>query len=122
MTNKTEIIGRVAKDVRYGTSAKNKTYAGFTLASDGPDGETLWYDAVAFGGLAGHINNILKKGSEVKVTGKTQQKEYTKKDGGVGVSTSIFVDSVTLEGGVHFDKFSAPPETIISKPKEEAPF
>jgi hypothetical protein len=60
-------------------------------------GDKVWVDLLAFGLLAKNLEKALsKKGARAKIYGNLKESEYTKKDGGVGVNTAIFVSKARV--------------------------
>lgn len=113
------VVGRVTKDPATGTTKSGDSYIRLNIAADSDTGETVWLDGVAYGLLARNLMDVVKKGSRAKFKGRVKQREYTKKDGTVGVSNNFSIDSVTVSDGkklVTIDEFTTAPEPQPSGP------
>lgn len=92
------------------TSTTGKVYLKVGALNEGEGGEKNWVNLMAFGLLARNLESkINKKGARCKVFGNIKQKEYQKKDGTVGVDTTIFVNRVQVADGdklVTIDEFT----------------
>lgn len=108
MSNMVTLIGRVTKDFQMCRSAKGTPYVKLSVAVDGEDGNTVWYNVAIFKTLAQHFYNHTHgaKGTEFKFKGKLTKREYARRDGGVGVSNDVVAEVLWLEGGTQLDKFT----------------
>lgn len=106
-----------------GKPPKNTPYLKLNVASDGDNGETIWYSVTLFGGAAKNLvaETGGRKGGEFKFIGRLTQREYKRADGSLGVSNDFIADSVVLEGGRVIDKFTAVP-VAEAKQEEVQPF
>lgn len=106
--NKQTIIGRVTKDHELKKGGTGTKYLKLSVASDGDNGETKWYNVTLFKTLAENFmaHTGGKKGIECKFLGRNTMREYTRTGGGTGVSNDFIADAVYLEGGVVLDKFT----------------
>ncbi|KKU53477.1 MAG: Single-stranded DNA binding protein [Candidatus Moranbacteria bacterium GW2011_GWE2_47_10] len=59
---------------------------------------TTWLNCALFGKQAESLEQYLKKGTKVFITGEFEAREYEKKDGGKGISLDVRVDRVELLG------------------------
>ena len=59
---------------------------------------TTWLNCALFGKQAESLEQYLKKGTKVFITGEFEAREYEKKDGGKGMSLDVRVDRVELLG------------------------
>ena len=57
---------------------------------------TTWLNCALFGKQAETLEQYLKKGTKVFITGEFEAREYAKKDGGKGLSLDVKVDRVEL--------------------------
>jgi single-stranded DNA-binding protein len=80
------------------TSAKGKPYLRMNLVHEDA-GEKTWFTGVAFGTVATALSRKLAKGNRMKVNGSVSQKEYTKKDGQVGVENNLIINSAIVSNG-----------------------
>ena len=60
---------------------------------------TTWLNCTIWGKQAESLEQYLKKGTKVFVTGEFEAREYEKKDGGKGLSLDVRVDRIELLGG-----------------------
>lgn len=92
------------------TSASGKVYLKVGALNEGDDGAKNWVNLMAFGLLARNLEAKLnKKGTRAKIYGNLKQSEYAKKDGTVGVDSTIFVSRAQIVDGdklVTIDEFS----------------
>lgn len=86
--NKVILLGRLTKDVelRY-TQASNTAVASFSLAvnrrfvKEGEEQQADFFNIVAWGKLAETASNYLRKGSQVLITGKLQNRSWENEQG-----------------------------------------
>ena len=60
---------------------------------------TTWLNCTLWGKQAESLEQYLKKGTKVFITGEFEAREYEKKDGGKGMSLDVRVDRIELLGG-----------------------
>ncbi len=106
-TKVNDLVLSVVKIYEVKTSAKGTKYLNFKAVHE--DGaEKTWFTCVAFKAMAKNMHGVLRKGGKIKVTGSVSQKEYQKKEGGVGLENKLIVDSAkvsTDDGVVTVDEF-----------------
>lgn len=85
------LTGKVTKEPQLGKTKSGKTMFTTTVLANTEDGSEVWVKALAFDSFAGVLASTIRKGGTVRLTGQLKTKEYTKKDGSVGIDTSIFV-------------------------------
>jgi single-strand DNA-binding protein len=99
-------VGTLTADPELRVSANGTSYLRARLAVSSPGRETVFYDIVAFGGLAEHAGASLHKGDRVVVVGIGKRKTWTGRDGREWTTKEIVADglgpdlrftSVTLE-------------------------
>lgn len=86
--NKVILLGRLTKDVelRY-TQASNTAVTSFSLAvnrrfvKEGEEQQADFFNIVAWGKLAETASNYLRKGSQVLITGKLQNRSWENEQG-----------------------------------------
>jgi single-strand DNA-binding protein len=61
--------------------------------------ETQWHNLIVWGKQADTIEKYLKKGSEVAIEGKLNNRNYTDKEGNKRYVTEIIVNEFVLLGG-----------------------
>lgn len=105
--NMTLLLGRVGKDPDIRFTPGGSVVASFSLATnesylDKNTGQkvenTEWHRLVAFGKLAEIIQQYVKQGDSLHVTGKLRTSEY-EKDGIKRYSTEIIVNEMVMLGG-----------------------
>ena len=95
--NKVNLIGRICNDLELNQSGENK-YTRFTLAVNrtyvNEDGTRPadFISCVAWNKLAEVMNEHLKKGSQIGVSGKIQTGSYDRQDGTKAYTTDIIVE------------------------------
>lgn len=99
--NKIEILGRLTKDVevRY-TQTNNKMVAHFTLAVNrrftrqGEERQADFFNIVAYGKTAEFTDKYFKKGQQVVVIGRLQNRNWTDEQGQKHYITEIIAEEV----------------------------
>lgn len=96
--NKTILLGRVGKDPDIRRTQSGDAIANFSIATserwkDKNTGErkekTDWHNCVAFGPLAGIVEQYVKKGSQLYVEGKLQTRKWQDQSGNDRYSTEV---------------------------------
>lgn len=95
--------GRLGRDVDYRQSASGHDLANLRVGVDEffkKDGrrqrKTLWFDVVAFDGLARVCSDNLQDGSGVAITGRLNFRDYTSRDGAKVKTFEVVADQVTF--------------------------
>ncbi len=105
--NKVILIGRLGKDPELRYTPSGKAVASFSLATSerwtGQDGQknesTTWHNIVAWGKQAELMKEYLRKGREVYIEGRIDNRTYDKKDGsGKGYISEVVVQSFQFIG------------------------
>ena len=105
--NKAILLGRLGKDPELRYTPSGKAVASFSLATSerwtGQDGQknesTTWHNVVAWGKQAEVIKEYLRKGREVYIEGRIDNRTYEKKDGsGKGYISEIIVQNFQFIG------------------------
>jgi single-strand DNA-binding protein len=106
--NKVFLLGNVGKDPEIRASAAGMTIASFTLAtadrakdaSGNWVDKTEWHNLVAFQRTAEIVRDYVKKGTQIFVEGKIQQRSWDDKESGQKrYKTEILVNELSLLGG-----------------------
>ena len=106
--NKVFLLGNVGKDPEMRSTAGGMTIANFTLATadriKGADGQytdrTEWHNLVAFQRTAEIVRDYVKKGTQLFIEGKIQQRSWDDKESGQKrYKTEILVNELSLLGG-----------------------
>ncbi len=99
--NQCNFIGRLGKDPETRYTGNGDPVVSFSIAcgwkSKDKEG-TEWVNITAFGKLAGIIDQYLKKGSQVYISGRYTTDKY-EKDGQTRYSTKIIADRMQMLGG-----------------------
>ncbi len=122
------IHGRLTRDPELKTSSSGSEYCKFTVAVDrynGKEKETDFFDCTAFGKTGVAINQYIKKGREIIVSGSMESNK-TEKDGQKRTFWGVKVDSFGFCGGKSDAPASAPEAPAASGftpvETEELPF
>lgn len=95
--NKVTLVGRLGQDPEHQTATSGNTFVKFSIATNdgyGDNKKTNWHSCTAFGKSADIINQYVKKGNEIAVSGAIYYNEHNDKR-----YTNILVDSFTFIGG-----------------------
>lgn len=122
--NKVILVGRLGKDPEVRTLDNGKSVATFSLATSesykDKSGErkenTQWHNIVVWQGLAEVAGKYLKKGSQLYVEGKLNNRSY-EKDGGMRYVTEIIADQFTMldtKGSKNSNATQAEPAPVSS--------
>ena len=131
--NKVILVGNVGQDPEIRHLDSGVAVASFTLATSETytkDGEritnTEWHNIVAWRGLAGVVENYVKKGSKLYIEGKITHRQY-EKDGQTKYFTEIVANNMVMldskkdstnTGNTSYSKPAAPATTPTTKPVE----
>jgi single-strand DNA-binding protein len=105
--NKVLLLGHIGKDPEIRATQGGITVANFSLATPNrqKQGEewvekTEWHNLVAFQRTAEVIRDYVKKGSQIMIEGKIQQRSWDDKESGQKkYRTEIIINDLTLLGG-----------------------
>jgi single-strand DNA-binding protein len=106
MKNKVQLIGHLGNDPEVKQLEGGKTFARFSIATNekftNQQGEkvteTQWHSLVAWGKTAENIQKYLKKGSEVAIEGKLNNRSYEDKDGNKKYVSEVLVNEFLMFG------------------------
>ena len=92
--NKIHIIGNLGRDpeMKYSTSGKEVTKA--SVAQSDRNGQTNWFNVVAFGKTAEFLNNYGSKGRKVYVEGRMQQNRWEDSEGQTRTTWELIASQV----------------------------
>jgi single-strand DNA-binding protein len=104
--NKVILIGNVGKDPEVKNISDTLKVATFPLATSenykNKDNETVtnteWHNIVVWRGLAGVVEQWIKKGSPVYIEGKIRTRNWDDKDGQKHYRTEVIVDNLQMLG------------------------
>lgn len=105
--NKVILIGRLGKDPELKYTPGGKAVCNFSLATSerwtGQDGQrnesTTWHNIVAWGKQAEVIKEYLRKGREVYIEGRIDNRSYEDKDGNKKYISEVVVQAFQFIGG-----------------------
>lgn len=95
--NTITLLGRLGKDPEHQTGKSGKSFVKFSLATNdgfGDNKKTNWHSCTAFGKAADLINQYVKKGNELAVSGTLDYSKHEDK-----FYTNILVSNFTFVGG-----------------------
>ena len=92
--NKAILIGRLTKDPTISHAQDGKTVARYTLAVDrrSKDDTADFIACVAFDRKGEFVEQYLKKGTKIAVTGRIQTGKYTNREGQTVYTTDVVID------------------------------
>jgi len=104
LKNSVRLIGHLGDDPKVRKLDSGKTMATFTIAtneiyrdqSGNKQSETTWHKLVAWGKQADIVENYVKKGSEIAIEGKLNNRTYDDKNGEKHYITEIVVNSILM--------------------------
>lgn len=104
LRNRVQLIGHLGKDPEVKSFDGGNKVANFTIATNesykNKEGKkvenTQWHNIVAWGPTAGIVEKYLKKGHEVALEGKLQNRSYDAKDGSKRYIVEVIADQVKL--------------------------
>ena len=89
--------GRLTRDAEASVTKKGTSMSKFRLAvNDRRNDDTLFLNVLCFGKMAESLNEHLRKGRLVSVTGKVKVDEYEDKTGAQRSSVCIMADEISL--------------------------
>ena len=102
MSNVFSFTGTVGRDAEVRYAPSGLAVLSFTVANNigfGEKQQTLWIQVTLFGKRAeGQLQNYLKKGQQVFVSGELTQREYQAKDGTTKTSLDLNANIIDLIG------------------------
>jgi len=102
MSNVFSFTGTVGRDAEVRYAPSGLAVLSFTVANNigfGEKQQTLWIQVTLFGKRAeGQLQNYLKKGQQVFVSGELTQREYQAKDGTTKISLDLNANIIDLIG------------------------
>ncbi len=123
--NKVILIGRLGKDPELRYTPGGKPVASFSLATSdrwtGPDGEkkesTVWHNIVAWGKTAEVMKEYLRKGREVYIEGRIDNRSWDDKEGNKRYTSEVVVQNFQFIGSKPAGEENSGP----SRSSDEAP-
>ena len=110
------LSGNVGRDAVLRETAKGKVLS-FSMAHTSVYGDkkTTWYDVSVWGNRAESLEALIKKGTQILVSGESGSDEYTDKDGNKRFKMVFRANNVQLVGG----KASGSSQDVDSTEEEE---
>ena len=103
MSNVFSFTGTIGRDCEVRVTPSGQTVLNVTVANNvgfGDRQQTLWVRVVLWGRRAeGQLQNYLKKGQQVFVSGELSQNEYQANDGTTKTSLELNANIIDLVGG-----------------------
>ncbi|KAB1065565.1 single-stranded DNA-binding protein [Salibacter halophilus] len=104
MVNKVQLIGNLGADPEIKEFEKDRKMARMSIATNehyrnGNNEKvtnTTWHNVVAWGSLANIAEKYIKKGSEVVIEGKLNNRSWEDKDGNKRYATEVVANEVLL--------------------------
>ena len=104
MNNRVQLIGRLGADPELKTFGNDSKMARINVATSerikDKDGnyadQTQWHNVIAWGKLADLVNDYLKKGSELCLEGKLNNRSYEDKEGKKQYVTEIVMHEMKM--------------------------
>lgn len=103
MTNTFSVAGHVGKDPESKDYQNGKTLVNFSVASKTGKDKTSWFNCTAFGKTAELVNQYVKKGSLIYVSGHIEIEKYEEK-----YYTKVIANSVSFLGSKKEDAGQQP--------------
>ena len=128
--NKVILIGNLGRDPELKYTPSGQAVANFSLATterwssqDGQKNErTVWHNIVAWGRQAELAKEYLRKGRQVYIEGRIDNRSYDKKDGsGKGYISEVVVQSLQFLGSRNDTGGGPTPDEPNSAPAQGAP-
>lgn len=113
------LIGRSGADAELKYTQQGTAILNFSIATSEKQGETwvsTWHKIVCFAKKAEDLAPLIKKGSEVFVCGKIQNREWTNKEGQKVKSSDIMANWVRV-----CDKSAPPPRDAYADDRNYGP-
>ena len=124
MSNVFSFTGTIGRDAEVRTTPNGQTVLNVTVANNigfGSRQQTLWIRVALWGKRAeGQLQNYLKKGQQVFVSGELSQSEYQGNDGTTKSSLELNANIIDLVGKRN-DQGAAQPQQNHQQPQQQQP-
>ncbi len=115
MSNVLSFTGTVGRDAEVRYLPSGQAVLNVSVANNigfGDKQQTLWFTVVLWGKRAeGQLQNYLKKGQQVFVSGELTQREYQAKDGSTRTSLEVNANILDLVGGRNAEGARSEPQS-----------
>lgn len=123
MSNVFSFTGTVGRDAEVRTTPNGQTVLNVTVANNigfGDRQQTIWVRVALWGKRAeGQLQNYLKKGQQVFVSGELSQREYQANDGSTKSSLELNANIIDLIGKRNEQNVAQPQQTY--QPQSQQP-
>ncbi|NOQ16430.1 MAG: single-stranded DNA-binding protein [Methyloprofundus sp.] len=123
MSNVFSFTGAIGRDAEVRSTPNGQTVLSFTVANNigfGDRQKTLWVRVTLWGKRAeGSLQNYLKKGQQVFVSGELSQNEYQAQDGTTRTSLELNANIIDLLG--KRNEQNAQPQQTYQAPAQQQP-
>lgn len=100
--NNITILGRIGRDPEMRTTAGGMQVLSFPVADSKKikgEEKTTWYECSIFGKRAESLQNYIRKGEQITVSGTHELQTWQKDDGSTGFKCAVMVSDVGLING-----------------------
>ena len=100
--NSITILGRIGRDPEMRTTASGTQILSFPVADSKKvqgNEKTTWYECSIFGARAQALQQYIRKGEQITVSGSHELQTWDKDDGSKGFKCAVMVNDVGLIGG-----------------------
>jgi single-strand DNA-binding protein len=125
--NKVILMGRLTRNPEVRIGQNNTKVSTFTLAVDRKfkkqgEAEADFFNCTAFGKQADFVENYLKQGTKMLVTGSIQNNNYTNKDGQKMYSVQIIVNELEFAESKSSAQVTQPTQQPVQQPMQNQGF
>lgn len=125
MSNVFSFTGTIGRDAEVRTTANGQTVLNVTVANNigfGDRQQTIWIRVALWGKRAeGQLQNYLKKGQLIFVSGELSQREYQANDGSTKSSLELNANIIDLLGKRNEQNTVQPQSTQNYQPQQQQP-
>jgi len=100
--NNITILGRIGREPELRTTASGTQVLNFPVADSKKvrgEEKTTWYECSIFGNRAQSLQQYIRKGDQISVSGSHELQTWDKDDGSKGFKCSVMVNDVGLVNG-----------------------
>ena len=100
--NSITILGRIGRDPEMRTTASGTQVLSFPVADSKKvrgEEKTTWYECSIFGNRAQSLQQYIRKGDQISVSGSHELQTWDKDDGSKGFKCAVMVNDVGLVNG-----------------------
>ncbi|MBD3257330.1 single-stranded DNA-binding protein [candidate division GN15 bacterium] len=127
--NKAILVGNLGKDPELRYTPSGRAVATFSIATNrrwtGQDGQkqeaTTWHNIVAWGRQAEVMKEYLRKGQQVYIEGRIDNRSYDDKEGNKRYISEVVVENFTFIGSRSSGGPSGPSDSGDMPPEQSAP-